>query len=286
MTDDSWGGGMKSRMMKSILLLLLGWGLLNGLMYLQQPSMVFFPYTALAQTPDAWGLEYEDVYLQTGDGLRLHGWYIPYPGAKQTLLFFHGNAGNISHRRASVEIFHRLGLNVFIFDYRGYGKSQGRPDEQGLKQDARAAWRHLVEERGLDRNQVILFGRSLGGAVAAELAARVQPGGLILESTFSSARDMAEVIFPLLSRVLFLRFEFDTLAQIRRVSSPLLVLHSPDDEMIPFRLGEKLFAAANEPKYFARMNGGHNGAFLKSQPAYEQVLKAFASSLSGVELRQ
>ncbi|WP_456377241.1 alpha/beta hydrolase [Thiolapillus sp.] len=277
---------LKGKVMKSILPLLLGWILLNGFMYLQQPSMVFFPYTTLDQTPVQWGLEYEDVYLETRDGVRLHGWYIPYPGAKQTLLFFHGNAGNISHRGASVEVFHQLGLNVFIFDYRGYGRSQGRPDEQGLRQDAWAAWRYLIEERGLEPKDIILFGRSIGGVVAAGLAAQVQPGGLILESTFSSARDMAEVIFPLLSHVLFLRFDFDTLAYVGQVRSPVLVLHSPDDEMIPFRLGKKIFAAANEPRYFAEMRGSHNGGFLESLPEYEQALNAFVSSLSGVKLRQ
>ncbi len=116
---------MKNRMIKNILLLLLGLALLNGCMYLQQPSMIFFPYATLDQTPADWGLAYEEVFLDTEDGVRLHGWYIPRHGSKQTLLFFHGNAGNISHRSASVEIFHRLGLNVFIFDYRGYGMSQG-----------------------------------------------------------------------------------------------------------------------------------------------------------------
>ena len=175
-------------MIKNILLLLLGVALLNGCMYLQQPSMIFFPNATLGQTPADWGFSYEDVFLETENGVRLHGWYIPSHGSRQTLLFFHGNAGNISHRGASVEIFHRLGLNVFIFDYQGYGKSQGKPDEKGLYKDARAAWSYLTNQRGFDQEDIILFGRSLGGAVAAELAAEIQPGGLILESTFSSAR--------------------------------------------------------------------------------------------------
>ena len=154
--------------MKIILLLLLGLlALLNGCTYLQQPSLILFPYATLGQTPEEWGLAYEDVFLDTEEGVRLHGWYIPRQGAKQTLLFFHGNADNISHRGASVEIFHRLGLNIFIFDYRGYGKSQGKPDENGLYQDARAAWRYLTDERGFDQQDIILFGRSLGAFVSA-----------------------------------------------------------------------------------------------------------------------
>ncbi len=265
-------------MLENILFLLFGLALLNGFMYLQQPSMIFFPYSTLDQNPTEWGLAYEDVFLDTEDGVRLHGWYIPRHGAKQTLLFFHGNAGNISHRGDSVEVFHRLGLNVFIFDYRGYGKSQGETDETGLYKDARTAWRYLIKERGLDGENVILFGRSLGGAVAAELASEIRPGGLVLESTFSSAKDVANAIFPILSRLIFLRYDFNTTARVRRLACPLLVLHSPDDEIIPFQLGEKLFRAANEPKSFVKMRGDHNNGFLMSQPDYERALAAFVSS--------
>ncbi len=275
---------MKNRMIKNILLLLLGLVLLNGCMYLQQSSMIFFPYATLDQTPAEWGLVYEDVFLDTEDGVRLHGWYIPRHGSKQALLFFHGNAGNISHRGASVEIFHRLGLNVFIFDYRGYGKSQGKPDEKGLYKDARAAWRYLSKERGFGQEEIILFGRSLGGAVAAELAAEIQPGGLILESTFSSAKDVANAVFPVLSRLIFLRYDFDTAAHVRRVACPVLVLHSPDDEIIPFRLGEKVFQAAKEPKSFVKMRGDHNSGILMSQPDYERALGVFVSLVNRVKI--
>ncbi len=269
---------MKKQTKKTILLLLFGLALLNSCMYLQQPSMIFFPYAKLGQTPTEWGLAYEDVFLNTEDGVRLHGWYIPRHGSRQALLFFHGNAGNISHRGTSVEIFHRLGLNVFIFDYRGYGKSQGKPDEKGLYKDARAAWRYLISEQNFGQKEIILFGRSLGGAVAAELATEIQPGGLILESTFSSARDMANAIFPVLSRLIVLRYDFNTVAHIRRVTSPVLVLHSPDDEIIPSRLGEKVFQAANEPKSFVKMRGGHNNGILMSQPDYERALGAFVAA--------
>lgn len=275
---------MKNRMIKNILLLLLGLVLLNSCMYLQQSSMIFFPYATLDQTPAEWGLVYEDVFVDTEDGVRLHGWYIPRHGSKQALLFFHGNAGNISHRGASVEIFHRLGLNVFIFDYRGYGKSQGKPDEKGLYKDARAAWRYLSKERGFGQEEIILFGRSLGGAVAAELAAEIQPGGLILESTFSSAKDVANAVFPVLSRLIFLRYDFDTAAHVRRVACPVLVLHSPDDEIIPFRLGEKVFQAANEPKSFVKMRGDHNSGILMSQPDYERALGVFVSLANRVKI--
>jgi fermentation-respiration switch protein FrsA (DUF1100 family) len=257
----------------SVLLL----SLFGGWLYQQQPAMIFFPIKDLVETPEDWGLEYENVTLKTKDDIKLHGWFIPRQGATRTLLFFHGNAGNISHRRESVMIFHQLGLNVFIFDYRGYGNSQGKPSESGLFSDAMAAWHYLEHEKGLARQQVIIFGRSLGGSVAANLAATMQPRGLILESTFSSAKDMAKVIFPILSRIIPLRFEFNTVERIKHVTSPLLVVHSTEDDIIPFKLGEKVYRAANQPKYLIKIHGDHNYGFLLSQADYEQALKAFLS---------
>jgi fermentation-respiration switch protein FrsA (DUF1100 family) len=248
---------------------------LNGWMYLQQPHMIFLPYRQLDQTPADWGLAYEDVSLEALKGPRLHGWYIPHQGSRRALLFFHGNAGNISHRGESVTIFHRLGLNVFIFDYRGYGQSAGKPAEAGLYEDARAAWSYLTRERGFAPENIVLFGRSLGGVVASQLAADVQPGALILESTFSSARDMAHAVFPVLSRLIVLRFRFNTVAYIKDVTCPLLVVHSPDDEIIPFRLGEKIYQAARAPKALVRIRGDHNTGFIVSQPAYEDALAEF-----------
>ena len=267
-------------MASQILILIVLLALFNGWMYLQQPSMIFFPQKELDETPAAWGLEYEEISLLTADNVKLHGWYLPDPGSRKALLFFHGNAGNISHRGSSVEIFHRLGMNVLIFDYRGFGTSQGEPDESGLYEDARAAWRFLQEEKGFDSKDIILFGRSLGGAVASKLASEVHPAGLILESSFSSARDMADAIMPLISRVVFLRFNLNTLNIIDRIRCPLLVLHGPQDEVIPFRQGEKILKAAREPKTFVTLQGGHNGGYLLSQPAYEQALEAFIRTIS------
>lgn len=250
-----------------------------GLVYLIQPRMVFFPTRGLQATPQSWGLDYEDVEFASADGVRLHGWFIPRTGARRVLLFLHGNAGNISHRRASVAIFHRLGLHVFLFDYRGYGRSGGRPDETGLYRDARAAWDHLVHARGLRPRQIVLFGRSLGGVVAAHLAAEVQPAGLILESTFSSARDMARVMLPVVSRLVPLRYRFDAVAAVRRVRVPVLVLHSREDSDVPYRLGRRVFEAANEPKRFVDLRGDHNSGFLASEPDYSTSLAAFLATL-------
>jgi pimeloyl-ACP methyl ester carboxylesterase len=173
--------------------------ILNGLVYLLQPRMVFFPDDRLMATPADWGLVYEEVWLESEDGVRLHGWYLPHPGSGRVLLFFHGNAGNISHRRASVEIFHRLGLNLLIFDYRGYGLSQGRPSEQGLYRDAATVWRYLTRERGFRERDILIFGRSLGGgsgraagvqgdARQADPGVRLQLRTRCRQSCFSLAR--------------------------------------------------------------------------------------------------
>lgn len=262
-------------MLNLLTVLLICTILFNGIMFLMQPSMIFFPYAELDETPAEWGLDYEDVSFTTEDNVRLHAWYVPNHSATKTLLFFHGNAGNISHRGDSVEIFHRLGLNVLIFDYRGYGQSQGRPGERGLYMDARAAWRFLTEQKGLKKENIIIFGRSLGSVVATELAAEVQPSSLIVESTFSSASDMANAVFPIISKLIYQRFKFDNLKNIRQVRCPVLVLHSPDDEIIPYRLGEKVYQAANEPKSLVQLRGDHNNGFMLSQPDYDRALAEF-----------
>lgn len=261
--------------MSVLVSLVLGLGLLNGWMYLQQPGMTFYPQRELTATPADWGLVYEEVGLTTADGVALHGWYIPHTQAKRVLLFLHGNGGNISHRGDSIAIFHRLGLNVFIIDYRGYGRSEGTPSEKGLYEDAATAWRYLTEQRGIAATDIVIFGRSLGGAVAAQLAAQVGPGALILESTLSSARDFAETVFPLLSRLVVMRYGWDTAARVAQVRSPMLVLHSPEDEIMPYRLGEMVYQSGREPKRFIALRGDHNGGFLQSQPRYEQALADF-----------
>jgi len=269
-----------TRPMTSYLIsLLIGLLLLNALMFFQQPRMIFYPLTELESTPANWGLDFEDVNLQTTDGVLLHAWYVPAAGSEQVLLFFHGNAGNISHRRASLEVFHRLGLNVLMVDYRGYGQSEGSPSEAGLYRDAAAAWSYLVEEKGFSANQVVIFGRSLGGAVAVDLASHVSARSLIVESTLSSSRDFAQMVFPVLSRLIFIRFDFDSTEKIQHVNSPVLVLHSPDDEIMPFELGERVFEAAHKPKSFVRLRGDHNAGFQLSQPEYEQSLGEWLKAL-------
>ena len=266
---------MKSNLLTTLFLCVLILLLFNVWFYFLQPGMVFYPYRDLESTPADRGLEYEDVQITTADNIAMHGWYLPAKNSKQVVLFFHGNAGNISHRGDSLEIFHRLGLNVLIIDYRGYGNSQGEVSEQGFYLDAKAAWQYLTEQRGYKAGDIIIFGRSMGGAVATHLASQVQPGALILESTFSSVKDMAAMVMPVISKLIYLRYDFDTENKISQVKSPLLVLHSPGDEVVPYPLGIKVYNAANSPRYFYELHGSHNDGFIESQPGYEQALAAF-----------
>ena len=246
-----------------------------GLIYATQARQIYFPVKEHAATPAAAGMAYEDVYLSTEDGVRLHGWLVPARADSPVLLFFHGNAGNISHRLDSIRIFRELGLAVFIIDYRGYGLSEGQTDEAGTYRDADAAWRYLRDEVGVPAERIVIFGRSLGAAVAAWLAARQLPGAVILESAFTSAPDLGAELMPWLPVRLMLRFDYDNRAAVAAIRAPLLVAHSPGDEIIPFAHGRALFDAADEPKEFLEMRGGHNDGFLLSQPAYGDALGSF-----------
>jgi uncharacterized protein len=248
--------------------------------YFGQASMLYLPNLPsreLTATPQEIGLKYENIELLSEDGVRLHGWYIPAAQARGTVLFFHGNAGNISHRLDSIRIFHNLRLSVFIFDYRGYGKSAGRPNEQGLQRDALAAWRFLTEVRGVASGQLIFFGRSLGAAVAAWLATQKPLGALIVESAFTSVPDMAAELYGWLPARRLARFEHATRDYVAQVRCPVLVVHSPEDEIIPFHHGEAIFAAAHAPKEMLRLRGGHNEGFFVSGEHYVRGLDTFVS---------
>ena len=186
-------------MLSSLLFIAVSvWLLLSLLLYFFQPHYIYYPYKQLDSTPATINLPYEDVTLTTSDDVSLHGWWIPHPDARYTLLFLHGNAGNISHRLQSIEIFHKLKLSVFIIDYRGYGNSEGKPGEKGTYRDADAAWQYLVNEQRVKPEQIIIFGRSLGGAIGSWLAVKYQAAAVILESTFTSVADMGNHYYPYL----------------------------------------------------------------------------------------
>jgi fermentation-respiration switch protein FrsA (DUF1100 family) len=248
-----------------------------GVIFVFQSHYVYYPEGELIADPSIIGLEFESVHFEAEDGVKLHGWFIPADDAKGVVLFCHGNAGNISHRLDSIKIFHRLGLDVFIFDYRGYGQSEGSPTEEGTYQDAEAAWRYLTETRQVEPSQVIIFGRSLGGAVAAWLAQSHQPGALILESTFTSLPEAAASHYPYLPLRFLLRFQYPTAEYLARIDCPVLIVHSRNDEIMPFSHGQRLFEMAGEPKEWLEISGTHNEGFITSGKLYEQGLEAFIS---------
>jgi len=246
-----------------------------GFFFIFQSRYIYYPERVLSADPGSIGLHFESVSFETQDGVKLSGWFIPTESARGVILFCHGNAGNISHRLDSIQIFHQLGLDVFIFDYRGYGQSQGKPTEQGTYTDVEAAWRYLVEERQVSPDDVIVFGRSLGAAVAVWLAQSHTPRALILESTFTSLPDIAARLYPYLPVRLLLRFEYNTAEYLGRVNCPVLIVHSRDDEIMPFSHGRQLFEIANEPKEFLEITGTHNEGFVTSGKHYEEGLNAF-----------
>jgi fermentation-respiration switch protein FrsA (DUF1100 family) len=246
--------------------------------FFTQSSLLYFPNVpsrGLTATPDLVGLPYDEAEIVTDDGVRLHGWFVPAPAARATLLFFHGNAGNISHRLDSLRIFRELSLTVLIVDYRGYGRSEGTPSENGTYRDAEAAWRYLTEERGVAPAEIIYFGRSLGAAVAAHLATRHTPRALIMESAFTSVPDLAADVYPLLPARWLSRFHYNAKEYLGSVACPVLIIHGREDEIIPFKHGQALFAAAAQPKQFLEIQGGHNDGFLVSGRAYRMGLEGF-----------
>ena len=264
-------------------LLVIGGGYLAvaGLAFAFQDQLLYFPSRTLVTTPDRYGLAYETVRLDTADGERLHGWWIPAGDARGTLLFFHGNAGNISGRLESVKQFHQLGLNVLIIDYRGYGQSTGSPSEEGLYRDAEAAWQYLVNERGTDPARVVIFGRSLGGGPATWLATQHDAGALVLESAFTSVPDMAAHHYPWLPARQLTTTQFSNRERIGQINLPLLVIHSRGDDVIPFAHGRTLFGAAREPKQFLEIDGNHNDGFLVSADRYLKAIDQFLGAHVG-----
>lgn len=247
-------------------------------LFFMQGRLLFYPNLPsrkITATPAKIGLSYEPVTITTRDDVRINGWFVPAQKARGVLLFFHGNAGNISHRLDSLAIFHRLGLSTLIIDYRGYGESGGRISEEGTYLDAEASWRYLTETKGIAPKEIVIFGRSLGGAVAANLATRTSPAGLILESVFSSVPDMAAQLYPVFPVRLLARYQYDVKKAVQKVTCPVLVIHSRDDEIIPFANGVNVYEAAASPKQFLEIRSGHNEGFLVSGSTYQQGLERF-----------
>ncbi|MCQ9208560.1 MAG: alpha/beta hydrolase [Omnitrophica bacterium] len=248
-----------------------------GYVRFMENRIIFYPMKGLEFTPKLIALPFENIYINTRDNVRIHGWFIPAENQRGTFLFFHGNAGNIGHRLEKILVLHKMQLNIFIIDYRGYGLSQGRPSEKGMYLDAKAAYDYLVNKRGLGAEKIMLYGESLGTAAAVDLASKEQVGGLIIESGFSRGKDMAKKIYPYLPEFFFTN-NFDSISKIKKVKAPKLIIHSKNDEIVPFRLARKLYEAAGAPKEFTELIGAHNTVFLDSREKYLTSIASFISA--------
>lgn len=261
-------GSMLIYISVALFLAYLGWGVT---LYIMQPKFLYAPVREVPYTPAELDLDFENVVFKSDDGLLLSGWYIGAEGSEFTVLFCHGNGGNMTHLLDSINIFHNLGLNCFIFDYRGYGNSQGKPSEKGTYLDVRAAYKWLTEEKKIQPDNIIIFGRSLGGSIAAHLASKVRAGALIIEGTFTSYVDIGKKFYPYMPVRWFARFSYRTIDYIKDVHCPVMLIYSRNDEVVPFEFGLELYESANEPKEFVEIFGSHNDGFLVSSEIYKDA---------------
>lgn len=245
------------------------------LLHFLQPHFIYFPQRKIIANPGDIGLHYEKIFFEALDGVRLSGWFVPHVANRAVILFCHGNGGNISSLIESVRTLHKLGLSTFVFDYRGFGESQGKTTEPGTYADIEGAWNYLIYQRGIKPYEIIVLGRSLGGAIAAWLVQKYTPKALILESTFTSAYDVAAQSYPFLPLKLFMKFHYNTIDYLKKAKCPVLIIHSHNDELIPFRHGKKLFEAANNPKEFLEIKGPHSDGVLISAKIYSEGLDRF-----------
>lgn len=254
-----------------LLIIFIAYSILAWSVYFMQSSFIYRPVRNVPYTPSDMDLIYEKVALKTDDGLKIAAWFVPCEKAIMTVLFCHGNGGNMTHRLDTINILNELGLNCLIFDYRGYGDSQGKPSENGTYLDAQAAWKWLTHKKGIKAEQIIIFGRSLGGSIAANLAARIIPAGLILESAFTSFPAIGAKYYPYLPVKLFAAFNYNTVESLKKINCPLLIMHSKRDEIVPYEFGPQIYEAANEPKEFVEIMGCHNDGFLFSGQTYRNA---------------
>ncbi len=253
----------------------LTYAALCAALYFLQPRFVYFPSTHMYGTPADLKLDYEEVSLPSSGDARIVAWFIPSERDIGTLLFCHGNAGNISGRLELIGLFHRLGLNVMIFDYQGYGRSTGSPNEENTYADALAAWNYLTGERSIPAARIVVLGRSLGGPVAAWLALNEKPGALILESTFTSLADVGAAHYPFFPARLLTRYGYNTAEHVSKAACPILIAHRPADRIVPYEHGRKIFEQASEPKEFLERRGTHDDGFSTTGRMYADRMTDF-----------
>jgi fermentation-respiration switch protein FrsA (DUF1100 family) len=241
---------------------------------------IFFPQSSFDSKPENLGLRYEEISFPTTDGFEIHGWFFPLPQGGPVILFCHGNAGNISHRLDNVARLLERELQVFIFDYRGYGKSAGKPSEKGIYLDGLAAYDYLLQDAQIPTDKIVVFGRSLGAAVAVEIALQREIRCVILESAFTSTKDMAKAMLLFKPLSPFLPSNYDNLGKIAQIRTAKLIIHGDQDEIVPFAMGQKLFDGAQEPKEFYPIRGaGHNDTYVVGGESYFRRLATFVKDV-------
>lgn len=273
--------GRRRISVKRVAVVVLGFYLLVCLLiFAFQRFIIYVPDRDVHATPQRARLAFEDRRLTTTDGVRIAAWYVPCDDARGTVLLLHGNAGNMADRLLAIAQFHRFGYRVLAIDYRGFGESDGTPSEDGTYLDAEAAWAYLVGERGEDPRRIVLYGESLGGGVAVELARRHRPGLLMVECTFTSIADAGQRMFKILPIGLIVRHHYRSIDKVGSIDCPKLFLHGRGDGVVPFDLGRRLFDAAAEPKEFIETPGGHSdGGFLYNDEVTARAREAMARLL-------
>jgi fermentation-respiration switch protein FrsA (DUF1100 family) len=272
---------LKRRVLPWLLAALAAYLLVLLAFWVGQERLIYFPGPRPGPPPESPRLTLSEEWIETRDGMRLHGW-LALPRATKpagVVLVCHGNAGNIELRLPLAEAFAEMNFATLLFDYRGYGASTGKPSEEGTYRDAEAAFDRLAGEKGFAPNRIVAFGESLGGAVAIELGLRRKLAAVIVEDTFTSMADIGAGLYPWLPVRLLVRARYDSAAKIGRLEAPVLVIHSPEDDLVPFAYGERLFAAAREPKTFLATGGAHEDRGFLQEPKWKADVHRFLEAI-------
>lgn len=262
-------------LMSILISILAGYALLLGAMYLFQDRLIFLPSSELIVTPRQAGLQAEDIWIDTNDGERLHGWFFLNEEAEYVVVMSHGNAGNISGRIDIAKLLNGVGVSILLYDYRGYGQSSGKPSEEGVYIDVESVVNYLKAEKGFSERQMIMYGRSMGGAVASYAATKFDVSGLVLDSAFKNLKAMVKDLYPFVPSSLA-RFKLPTEEFLKEVSGiPVMIMHSPNDSIVGFSHGQHLYRIAKKPKRFVELRGGHNENFHVSTDIHNQEWRDF-----------
>jgi len=247
--------------------------------YLNQVNLIYFPDKKISFYPDQINLNYKDIYMITKDNIKINSWYIPGEKDSNLVIFCHGNAGNISGRVETIRLIHELNLSLLIFDYRGFGKSEGNISEKGLYLDIEAVYQYATKNLNIDKKKVIIWGRSLGAAVAIDFASKHNINKLIIESAFTSISDMGQRIYPFLPLKFICTHKFLSINKIDKIKASKLFIHSKEDDLVPFSFGKILYKKAILQKSFLEIHGNHANGFFESKEDYIKGIKYFLKQI-------